>query len=135
MTSAMTSAATCVRLTARITVRIIVVTVLCAIATMVFGWMSVPAVGFLYGLVDRNGRARGTTATLGGALGWLAILCVNAARGADIGLVAERVGDVMQLPAAALVLVTLTFAAVLSGAAAIFGAEIGQLIPNRARRL
>lgn len=124
-----------VRVAARLVTRIVVVSLLCAIATMLFGWMSVPAVGFVYGLVDRNGRARGTVAALGGALGWLAILCVNAARGADIRMVAERVGSVMQLPAAVLVLVTLVFAAVLSGTAAIFGAETGRLILNRASHL
>lgn len=124
-----------VRFAARFLARIIVVSLVCAIATTLFGWMSVPIVGFVYGVTDRRAPARGTIAALGGALGWLAILCTEAARGADVRLVAERVGDVMQLPAFAFVLITLAFAALLSGTSAVLGGGIGLLIPNRASRV
>jgi len=97
--------------------------------------MSVPIVGFVYGVPDRHAPARGTVAALGGALGWLGILCTEALRGVDIRLVAERVGDVMQLPAFAFVLITFAFAALLSGMSAVLGREIGLLIPGRARRV
>jgi hypothetical protein len=135
----MTGVRIAARFAARFVARIIVVSLVCAVATMLFGWMSVPIVGFVFGFVcgvsDRHASARGTVTALGGALGWLAILCTEAARGADIRLVAERVGDVMQLPAFAFVLITLAFAALLSGTSAVLGREIGLLIPDRARRV
>lgn len=105
----------------RYVARIAIVALVCAFATVLFGWMSLPVLGFIYGIIDRRARARGTIAALGAALGWLAILGAEAARGADVRMVAVEVGAVMQLPAFALVLITLAFAAVLSGTAAVLG--------------
>jgi len=104
--------------------RVAIVALICALATVVFGWMSLPVVGFIYSIIDRRARARGAIAALGAALGWLGILGAEAARGADVRMVAVEVGSVMQLPAFALVLVTLAFAAVLCGAAAVLGSRL-----------
>jgi hypothetical protein len=114
--------------------RIIIVATVCVIATMWVGWVSVPVVGFVYGVVDRRGRAHGTVGAIGGALGWLAILCARAARGADVQLVAEQVGKVMQLPAFALVIITLVFAVSLCGTSAVLGAWVGRAATRRSNR-
>ena len=105
----------------RYVARIAIVALVCALATMWLGWVSLPVVGFIYGIIDRRVRARGTIAALGAALGWLAILGAEAARGADVRMVAVQVAEVMQLPAFALVVITLAFAAVLCGTAAVLG--------------
>jgi len=108
----------------RYVARVAIVALICALATVVFGWMSLPVIGFVYSIIDRRARARGTIAALGAALGWLGILGGEAARGADVRMVAVEVGSVMQLPAFALVLVTLAFAAVLCGTAAVLGSGL-----------
>jgi len=103
--------------------RVAIVGSICALATVWVGWMSLPVVGFIYSVIDQRVRARGSIAALGAALGWLAILGAEAARGADIRMAAVTVGAVMQLPAFALVLVTLGFAALLCGTAAVLGSS------------
>lgn len=102
--------------------RIILVAIVCAIATAWLGWVSVPCIGFIYGISDRRARARGSIAAIGAALGWVALLGAEAARGADVRAVAEQIGAVMQIPAAAFAVATLAFAAVLCGTAAVLGA-------------
>jgi hypothetical protein len=106
--------------------RVILVAALCAVATTWFGWLSLPFIGFVYALADRRARARGTIAALGAALGWIAILASEATRGANVRLVAERVGEVMQLPAFAFALITLLFAALLCGTAAVIAAALAR---------
>jgi hypothetical protein len=105
----------------RYVARIAIVALICALATMWLGWISLPVIGFIYSIIDRRVRARGTIAALGAALGWLAILGAEAARGADVRVVAVKVGEVVQLPAFALVMITVAFAAVLCGTAAVLG--------------
>jgi len=104
--------------------RVIAVAVICALATSWFGWLSLPVVGFLYAMLDRRVRGRGTIAAVAATLGWLGILGAEAARGASVGAVASRVGDVLHLPAFGFLLVTLLFAAILCGSAAVIGSAI-----------
>lgn len=110
----------------RYVVRVVIVAAICAVTTMWIGWLSLPVVGFIYSLVDRRARARGSIAAIGAVLGWLALLATEAARGADVRMVAVKVGEVMQLPAFALVLATLAFAALLCGTAAVLGSAIAR---------
>jgi hypothetical protein len=114
--------------------RISIVATACVIATVWVGWVSVPVVGLAYGVMDRSGRAHGTVGAIAGALGWLAILCARAARGADVQLVARQVGKVMQLPAFALVIITLAFAVSLCGTSAVLGAWVGRAATRRSNR-
>ena len=106
----------------RYATRIVVVALVCALATRWLGWMSLPFVGFIYGVADRRARVPGTIAAIGAALGWLAILGAEAARGADVRAVAERVGAVLSVPGFVFALITVAFAAVLAGTAAVLGA-------------
>ncbi len=100
---------------------LLIVAVACVVATMWLGWMSLPVIGFTYGLVDRRGRARGSAAAIGAVLAWLGILFADAARGADVRAVAEQMGAVTQLPALAFVAVTFVVAAILCGTSAVLG--------------
>jgi hypothetical protein len=112
----------------RLIVRIVLVAVACAIATIWLGWIGVPCVGFIYGVVDRSARARGSVAAIGSVVAWIAILGAEAARGANIRALANRMGEVMQLPAAVFAVATLVFAALLAGTAAVLGAASGDAI-------
>ena len=118
----------------RFVARIILVAVVCGLTTRWAGWVSLPFVGFIYGVADRRARARGSIAALGAALGWVAILGAEAARGADIRGVAQHVGQVMQVPALAFILITLVFAALLSGTAGVLGAAIARLTTKHVDR-
>ncbi|MEO7217632.1 MAG: hypothetical protein ABI026_05515 [Gemmatimonadaceae bacterium] len=111
--------------------RVVVIAVACAVATIWVGWMAVPVVGIVYGLADRRARGRGSIAALGAVVGWGAILAEEAARGADVGRVSSQLGAIMQMPAVGFSVVTLTFAALLCGTAAVIGAVIGDLFTGR----
>ena len=106
--------------------RILIVALLCVAATLWLGWRAVPAAGFAYAVLDRNARARGTIAALGAALGWSAMLIVDAARGGDVIAISARIGAVLHVPAVVFFLLTLGFAAVLCGTAAVLGSAIGR---------
>jgi hypothetical protein len=112
----------------RFIARVVFVGVVCAAATIWLGWLPIPAIGFAYGLADRRMRARGSIAALGAALGWAAIIGEGAARGADVRVVANQLGAVMQISGVGLVLATLAFAAVLCGTAALLGSISGDAI-------
>ena len=118
-------------MTAKYVARIAAVAVACALATMWLGWAGLPAVGFIYGVADRHARARGSTAALGAALGWAAILAAETARGADVRAVAEQVGPVLRIPGSVLIVITLVFAALLCGPAAVLGAAVGRFVSTR----
>lgn len=118
----------------RFAARIVLVAVACAIATTWLGWMSVPCVGFIYGISDRRARAPGSIAAFGAMLGWAALLGAKMARGANLQAVAERIGGVMHVPAAVLAVVTLVFAALLCGTAAVLGAAAGDAVSRSVSR-
>ncbi len=106
---------------ARYVARVIVIALVCALTTKWLGWWSVPLVGVTYGVTDRSARMHGTIAAAGAALGWLAILGAETARGANMRVVAEQVGAVLSVPGFVFALITLAFAAVLAGTAAVLG--------------
>lgn len=115
--------------------RVVAIAVGCAVATIWLGWMAVPIVGIIYGLADRRARGRGSIAALGAVIGWGAILAEEAARGAHIGVVASQFSAIMQMPAVGFPVVTLLFAALLCGPAAVIGAVIGDLFTGRLETL
>ncbi len=110
----------------RYVARVVIVAAICVMATMWIGWVSLPVIGFAYGVVDRRAHARGSVAAIGAILGWFALLATEAARGADVRMVAVKVGEVMQLPAFAFIFVTFAFAALLCGTAAVLGSALDQ---------
>jgi hypothetical protein len=87
-----------------------------SLATAAGGWWTVPLAA---GLWSRIAAVRRPVigAALGGALGWALLLGWTAMHGPS-GTLARRVAPILHLPAAALVLATLLFPALLAGAAA-----------------
>lgn len=104
--------------------RVVIVAIVCAVSTSWFGWMSLPIIGFVYALLDRHARARGSIAALGAVLGWVTVLGSEVARGARVRVVASDMGAVLHVPAFVFVLLTLLFAAVLCGTAGVLGSAL-----------
>ncbi len=90
---------------------------LTAAGTAAAGWWAVPALAVLWVRTAPCYRGSAPSCALGAALGW-AILVGWAAAEGPAGLVAERVGGVLQLPVWGLPLLTVLFPAFLAGAAA-----------------
>lgn len=120
----------------RIAAQLVLVAVVCAAGTLWLGWPTVVVTGFVYGLFCSRVRARGFIAALGAALAWVGLLGAELARGADIRMVATRIGAVMHVPAIVLLLLTLVFGAILAGTAAVLGAAIAAAVtrPHSAQR-
>ena len=105
-----------------------VLTIVAAIlvaATWVAGWWGVPLVAIVTGalLATRRGIA-GLTA-LAAVIAWSVLILVDGASG-RFGALAGVVGATLKLPAGALLMVTLLFAALLAWSAAAVGVEIGR---------
>lgn len=100
-----------------------------AVATALVGWWSLPIVSAAWALIAARRRTAsvGWLAALGAAIGWLALLAYDAARGPAAAL-ATTLGGVMRVPAPALVLVTLGFAALVAGST---GALVGAVARPR----
>ncbi|HEV2643701.1 MAG TPA: hypothetical protein VGT98_13385 [Candidatus Elarobacter sp.] len=91
------------------------------VTTAWLGWWSVPMVAFVYGAVSRNVRARWAIAGASAVIAWADLLALMDIRGAHVGAISARVASVVGMPAAALVAVTLVFAALLAAPAAVLG--------------
>ena len=95
--------------------------------TVLVGWGAVPALAALFGaFAGRRVRRVGGTAALAALLAWGGLLVVDAL-GPRFGAVAAGLAGVMRLPAAALVAVTLLFAALLAWSAATLAAAVGRV--------
>ena len=106
-----------------------VLTIVAAIlvaATWVAGWWGVPLVAIVASalLATRRGIA-GLTA-LAAVIAWSVLILVDGASG-RFGVLAGVVGATLKLPAGALLMVTLLFAALLAWSAAAVGVEIGRV--------
>ena len=103
-----------------------IVAAILAAATWVAGWWGVPLIAAVVGalLCTRRGIA-GLTA-LAAVIAWSVLILVDGASG-RFGALAGLVGGTLQLPAGALLTVTLLFAALLAWSAAALGVEIGRV--------
>ena len=97
--------------------RAAIVALATALGTALLGWWTVPLVGAGWALLPMVRRPV-TEAALGAGLGWAGLLALTAMQG-DMGRAAERVGGVLNLPGAGLVAVTIVFASLLAGSAAV----------------
>ena len=95
----------------------VVFAALVALGTILGGWWTVPVLAALWVRMLPRLRSRVRSCMLGAALGWGGLLGWTAMEG-PVGLVATRVGGVLELPGWGMVLVTLLFPALLAGAAA-----------------
>ena len=87
-----------------------------AIGTWALGWWAVPAIGATWGLLQR-GRPRFLESFVAAALAWTALLAFDATHAA-FGRLTTVLGGVFTVPGAALLVVTVLYAALLAGCAA-----------------
>ena len=109
----------------------LVATLAIAAMTWVAGWWGVALAALVVGATQWRRGGIGWMTALAAIVAWGALLLMDAASG-RFGALASSVGGVMRVPAAALVVVTLLFAALLAWSAAVVGSEVaGALLRTR----
>jgi hypothetical protein len=98
--------------------RVVLGIALFALATLWFGWWSVPVIAAFWGLWFAP-----TEAVLAALLGWTGLLVWNATTGPILPY-AKRLGGIFSLPGWVFMLVTLLFAALLAWSAAVLFASL-----------
>jgi hypothetical protein len=94
--------------------------------TWILGWWGVPLAAAVTAVLLRNRRGVAWLVALAAVIAWSALILVDGV-GQRFGALARIVGGVLQVPAAALLAVTLLFAALLAWSAATIGAEVGRM--------
>ncbi|NNG17224.1 MAG: hypothetical protein HKM89_12160 [Gemmatimonadales bacterium] len=97
-----------------------------ALATVALGWIAVPAVGVLWGLVSSAPHRPALTASAAALLAWAVLLTWTAFAG-RLSALLERMGGILQVPGIILLIATLGLAGVLAALGALGGAEIRRL--------
>jgi hypothetical protein len=94
-------------------------------AASVLGWWAIPATAALWGILHPIARRPALFAAAAAALAWSGWLLADglSPRGDFSGL-AVRLGGIFSLPAPALVVITIVFAALLAGSAAYLAVAI-----------
>ncbi|HEV7993224.1 MAG TPA: hypothetical protein VGP25_15480 [Gemmatimonadaceae bacterium] len=103
----------------------LVASIAIAAMTWIAGWWGVVLAALVVGMVQRRRRGIAWIAALSAIIAWGALLLFDATSG-RFGALAAVLGGVMRVPAAAVVVVTLLFAALLAWSAAVVGSEIGR---------
>jgi len=100
-------------------VRIALLSAAFAVATMVLGWWAPALVGVAWGFLARARPVAAREAGLAALIGWGVLLLLTAAH-APVATLLQRMGAIMRVPPALLVLTTLVLGSVLAwGAAAV----------------
>lgn len=99
--------------------------------TWLFGWWGVVIAALVAGAVIHRRAGVAWLVALAAVVAWGALLAVDML-GGRFPVLAASIGGVLRVPAAALLIVTLLFGALLAWSAAVVGSEIGRLA--RARR-
>ncbi|MEP6621501.1 MAG: hypothetical protein ABJE47_19395 [bacterium] len=107
---------------------IAVVALATALATWFGGWWGVAVVALVAGFLASEHPSTPWRVALGALLGWIVLLVVDAGIG-PFARLATALGGAMSIPAPALLLMTVLFAALLAWSAATVAAEIGRLKP------
>ena len=97
--------------------QLVIVSVLFAAGTWFAGWWMVPVLGAAYGVWAAHQRLTLITAALSGAFAWGALLAYDASAG-PMGRLLQVIGALFRVPGAALVVLTLAYAALLAVSAA-----------------
>lgn len=96
------------------------------------GWWTVPAVALLWGALRPAVRLPALTAGVAAGAGWGAWLVVDMSAGAGgLGVLAVRLGGIMNLPAYALIALTLIFSMLLASCAAVLAGAFADLLAPR----
>ena len=99
-------------------------------ATAFFGWVAVPIVAGLWGLLRATDTRPVTDAVTAAAAAWLLLLAWTATQG-PVGEGATRIAGIFGIPAAAFVIIVLLFPALLAGSAAGVTAALRDLVAGR----
>jgi hypothetical protein len=102
---------------------LLVAALLVCVLTWTAGWWGVVVAALLVGAVWRDRRGVTWLTALAAVVGWSLLLLLDAAHG-RFGVLATTLAGVMHVSAAALVVVTLLFAALLAWSAATIAVEI-----------
>lgn len=108
-------------------IQLIIVSVLIATLTWFAGWWMVPVIGAAYGAWAVHRRLTLVTAALAAVLGWGALLAYDASAG-PLGRLLQVLGALFRLPGAALVVLTLAYAALLAVSAAALARGLRRLV-------
>ncbi|MGI9091734.1 MAG: hypothetical protein ACR2GG_11650 [Gemmatimonadaceae bacterium] len=121
----------------RIALRLVALALVFALGTAWYGWWTVPVVAFVYAVMDRAQWHRGRLAAGAAVISWGGILTFAAMRSAIVWSNSERIASLLQTSPLMLFILTLMFAALLAGPAAVLGAAIAGAarvtIPKRYR--
>lgn len=104
---------------------VLAVALFAAGATWLLGWWAVALVAVIAGFMTRAQSGRSWRVALGCLLGWSLLMLIDAASG-PIGKVAKVVSGAMSIPAAALIVATLLFPALIGWSGATLGALGGK---------
>jgi len=92
-----------------------------AIGTALGGWWAIPLLALIAGYMLGRDRAPGISSAIGAALAWGGILLSYHVGGLPIDVLTHRLAGAMQLPSAGLIVLAVTFPALLAGAAGALG--------------
>ena len=98
-----------------------------AALTWLLGWWGVVLAALVAGIVLQRRHGAAWLVALAAVIAWAALLAVDAV-GGRFSTLASAIAGVMRVPAAALLLVTLLFGALLGWSAAAVGTEIGRRV-------
>ena len=107
--------------------QLVILSALFATLTWFVGWWMVPATGALYGAWAARQRLTLITATLAGVLAWGALLAYDASTG-PLGRLLQVLSSLFRVPGAALIVLTLAYAALLAVSAAAFTRGLRRLM-------
>ena len=93
--------------------QLLIVSLAFGAGTWFAGWWMVPVLGAAYGVWAANRRLTLITATLAAALAWGVLLAFDASAG-PMGRLLQVLGALFRMPGAALVVLTLAYAALLA---------------------
>jgi hypothetical protein len=107
--------------------RIAVAAVVTSILTWTVGWWAVALVAFVSGLLADRFAIRGGWMALAGALGWVMLIAWHAIHPA-FGQLLGRIESVLGVPGPLVLVVALSFAALLGWSASIIGGTIASAL-------
>ena len=110
-------------------ISVVLVAAATAFGTWVLGWWAVAIVAIVAGAVHRAEKGRPWSVALGCLSGWALLMLIDAASG-PMRSVATVVSGAMNIPSAALIVVTLLFPALIGWSAATLGALGGPTSPR-----
>jgi hypothetical protein len=100
--------------------------------TWMTGWWGVPLAAFVIGALSLGRRGIAWLTSLAAIVAWAALLLLDTTSG-RFGALSTAVAGVMRVPAAAVIVVTLLFAALLAWSAAVVGSELARALRRDGR--